>query len=180
TSAVPLRIESHKDLLLRFTYELRRQCTLFSPGNLPAAPPPHPSYARARPHPTRYTPGPAMREICGENLVHSIPVFNFHQKDIRLNHAVHGSTANLHELFDLIHHHGGVGFNRPFLLIPGVVSALAGDEDQTVIENYRHNDLLLAGFAFAVQLADPSGLRSAGALSKRTAGRSGGSNSQSG
>src|SRR4029077_4277154 len=50
----------------------------------------HQGISRQRRHRNRLKRGPAMREICGENLVHSIPVLDFHQKDIRLNHAVHG------------------------------------------------------------------------------------------
>src|ERR1035437_6865005 len=62
----------------------------------------------------------AMRKVCREYLVHSVPVFNLHQKYIRLKNAVHRSAADFYKLLHFLHDHAGVRFNRPFFLTAAV------------------------------------------------------------
>src|SRR5580704_10956130 len=89
--------------------------------------------------------------------MHSVPVFNLYQVDIQLQNTVHGSSANFHHLLDLVHDHGGVRFNGPFLGIACIVGAHARDIDRSVVDDHRHDDFFLAGwFTFAIQFADPT------------------------
>ncbi len=122
-----------------------------------------------------------MRKIGGEHFVHSIPVFDLYQVDIRLKDAVHGSTANFHVFLHLVHDHAGVRFNRPFLGVSTIVGTLPRDINQSIVDNQRHNDVFLAArFAFAIQLADTTRILRCGTLSQCTTRQYGGSDSQSG
>src|SRR5579862_7637412 len=59
-------------------------------------------------------------------------------------------------LFDLIHDHGGVRFNRPLFLVTRVVRALPRIVNDTVMNHHGHDDVFLtARLAFTVQFADP-------------------------
>src|SRR6266851_6184024 len=109
-----------------------------------------------------------MRKICREHFVHSVPVLNFCQVDVRLNNGVRGSAANLHHLLDLIHDHGGVRFNRPFLGVSCVVGALPRDIYQPVVNNHWHDDVFFAaGLSFGIHLADCARIRRHRILSGR-------------
>src|ERR1700733_1488891 len=69
----------------------------------------HQRISRQGSHRDRRARWPAMGKVCREHLVHSVPVFNFHQIDIQLENAVHSSPANFYVLLNLIHDHAGVG-----------------------------------------------------------------------
>src|ERR1039457_6637676 len=69
--------------------------------------------------------------------------------------AVNRASADFNKLLHFVHDHAGVGFNCPFLLILGIVCALTGDINQTVVNDHRHDDVFFAaGLAFRVQLTD--------------------------
>ena len=125
SAPVPRRVQSHEGLLVStcdftgyrgdavdFDQRISRQCS----------------------HRNRGAGRPAVWEISPEDLVHSLPVFNLHQEDVGLKDGIHRSAADFNHLFDFVHDHGGVGFNRPFFLVSRVVRALPGNIDQARCE----------------------------------------------
>src|SRR5258708_625469 len=99
-------------------------------------------------------------KISREHFVHSIPVFNFCEVDRHLKDGVRGSSANLHKLLNLVHDHGGMRFDCPFLGISTVVGTLTRDINQSVVDNHRHDDVFLAAWlTLGIQLTNSAYLR---------------------